>query len=145
MADDRIGMTAAQKFLTFVPLAAVCVYVALIGIGKVAVRVRTEVVTLPPITVYTAPVSGYNDCSAKPTVTEVGEGDSVTFSSLEGGQYTIAFNNVRSPFAENPPYVSNNATPYHINTGTRGHYYGYSVSNGTCSSPPELIGIIVTH
>jgi hypothetical protein len=143
MADDRIGMTTAQKFLTFVPLAAVCVYVALIGIGKVAVRVRTEVVTLPPVTVYTAPVSGYNDCSAKPTVTEVGEGDSITFNSLEGGQYTIAFTSARSPFVETGTYYS--GQPYHINTGTKGRYFGYSVSNGACSSPPELIGIIVTH
>jgi hypothetical protein len=143
MADDRIGMTTAQKFLTFVPLAVVCVYVVLIGIGKVAVKVRTEGITLPPVTVYTAPVSGYNDCSAKPTVTEVGEGDSITFSSLEGGRYTIAFVSVQSPLVENAPYYS--GLPYHINTGTKGRYFGYSVSNGACSSPPELIGIIVTH
>jgi hypothetical protein len=144
MADERIGMTAAQKILTFVPLTAVCIYAFLIGIGKVRVKVQPEGLTLPPITVYTAPAGAYKDCSAKPTVAEVGEGDAIMFNSLEGSTYTINLTTTTPPlFVETGPYSSGYI--YHINSGTKGHYFAYSASYGSCVSPPELIGIIVTH
>jgi hypothetical protein len=144
MAEHKTGMTTAEKALTFIPLAAVCIYVALLGTRMIHPTPLVQTDSDHNPYVFTINPQSKPTCDVSRAIISVSEGDTITFHSFDsGGKYQITFDDSNSPFTDSGPiYYSDKQ--YTIKSKSSNAYYGYSMSNNGCTSI-QYIGIIVTH
>jgi len=143
--DNKVGMTTAQKVLTFVPLAGVIVYLVAAGLHLLPPPPAPAVQRRD---VYLVTETG-NNCATIPNyiVISAGNQDQLFFNS-DNNAYTVNFSGTY-PFNEgaNPIQVNANGTagPFTAKAVAAVTYAPYTaVNTAACHGVSTDIGIVVT-